>query len=138
MAITALNHARNWSGMIEIHYDDPLRATPGPNHIFPLVFQSLTARLSTGGNTPSREFSPAEARSRFGADWAAAAGFDAEPAFGGKFQGELMLALPRNRLADAYVLFLFNGYQAAKARINANLGTLSFAQSDTVLDPARP
>jgi hypothetical protein len=64
----------------------------------------------------------------FNADWAAAAVFDVEPDFTREYAGGLMLAMHKNRIADAYVIYLFNDYQAAKSRINENLTTLVFSK----------
>ena len=58
---------------LRIDYDDPHGAVPNPNHIFPLVFESLATRLSGGGHAPSNDYPPDRAREKFNADWAAAA-----------------------------------------------------------------
>ena len=60
-----------------VDYDDPHSAAPRPDHLFPLLFQTLVTRLSAGGHTPTNQFSAQEARERFNADWAAAAVFAA-------------------------------------------------------------
>ena len=111
---------------IEIDYNDPHGAAPDPNHIFPLMFQALTGKLSAGGRSPSREYRQEEVKEKFNADWAAVVVFDVEPEFTRDFSSGLMLAMHRNRMADAYVVYLFNDYEAAKSRINEYLKTLYF------------
>lgn len=111
---------------IEIDYDDPHGALPDPNHIFPMVFQALTGKLSRGGSNPSREYKQEDAKKQFGADWAAMVVFDVEPEFAPDYNGGLMLAMHKNKRADAYVIYLFKDYQEAKANINDNLDTLTF------------
>jgi hypothetical protein len=64
----------------------------------------------------------------FNAGWAAAVVFDVEPGFTREYVGGLMLAMHKNRMADAYVIYLFNDYEAAKLRINENLTTLVFSK----------
>ena len=48
-----------------IEYDDPHGATPNPNHVFPLVFESLATRLSGGRHAPSNAYPPDRAREKF-------------------------------------------------------------------------
>ena len=109
-----------------IDYDDPHGALPDPNHIFQRVFQALTGNLSVGGNTPSREYKVEEAKSKFGADWAGMSIFDVDQKFAKGFKGAMLLAMHKNHIADAYIIFLFKDYEKAKAQINANLDTLRY------------
>lgn len=111
---------------VEIDYNDPHGSTPDPNHIFPMVFQALIGKLSKGGRNPSQEYKREDAEERFGADWAAMVVFDVEPEFAPEFNGGLMLAMHKNKRADAYVVYLFKDYESAKSRINAHLDTLRF------------
>ena len=53
---------------LRIDYDDPHGSVPDPNHIFPLVFESLAARLAGGGYAPSNPYPPEQAHARFNAD----------------------------------------------------------------------
>ncbi|MBT8430367.1 MAG: hypothetical protein KJN79_10695, partial [Gammaproteobacteria bacterium] len=46
---------------IAIEYNDPHNAAPEPNHLFPLLFESITNRLSVGGDTTTSTFPEAEA-----------------------------------------------------------------------------
>lgn len=111
---------------MEIAYDDPHSNAPEPNHIFPMLFQTLIGLLSDGKHTPSREYPPEQARSLFNAEWAAAALFDVDPRFNTDHKLALMIALHKTDLADAYVIYLFDDYKGAKPLIDASLGTLKF------------
>lgn len=111
---------------MEIAYDDPHSNAPDPNHIFPMMFQTLIGLLSDGRHTPSREYPPDQARSKFNANWAAAALFDVDPRFTEQFKLALMIAMHKNNLADAYAIYLFNDYEQAKPVINATMDSLKF------------
>jgi len=112
---------------ITIDYEDPHNAAPEPEHLFPLLFQSLVGRLSGGGHSPHQEYPPEQARTLFGADWAAASVFDMVPDYGSPFGQALLIAIHGNGRADGYSVFLFDDYEVVKERINASLGCLSFA-----------
>jgi len=110
-----------------IEYDDPHGATPNPNHVFPLVFESMATRLSGGSHAPSNAYPPDRARSKFNADWAAAAVFDTVEDFDTQFKQGLLIAIHRNKVSDAYLIFLFDDYATVKERLNAAMNTLVFA-----------
>ena len=112
---------------IRIEYDDPHNAAPEPNHLFPLLFESITYRLSADREYSSRTFHESEAQNRFNADWAAASAFDVVPGFGGEFRNALLIAMHRNETADAYTLFLYNDPERAKQLINEAISIMSFA-----------
>ena len=112
---------------LQIDYDDPHGAVPNPEHIFPLVFESLATRLSGGGHTPSNAYSPDEARATFNADWAAAAVFDTVEDFTTEYSQGLLVAIHRNKVSDAYLVFLFEDYAAVKDRLRAAMKALVFA-----------
>ena len=111
---------------MEIAYDDPHSNAPDPNHIFPMMFQTLIDLLSDGRHTPSREYPPDQAQAKFNADWAAAALFDVDPRFTDRHTHALILAMHKNHLADAYSIYLFSDYAAAKPVIDATLDNLKF------------
>jgi len=113
-------------GWIRIDYEDPHSAAPDPNHMFPLMFQSLVTRLSAGRHSPTREYPFAQAREKFNADWAAAAVFDIDSGFATDHRQTLVIAMHKNALADAYAIFLFDDYAPVKQRINDNLNSLRF------------
>jgi hypothetical protein len=112
---------------LRIDYDDPHGAVPNPNHIFPLVFESLATRLSGGSHAPSNAYPPDRARDKFNADWAAAAVFDTVDEFATERKQGLLVAIHRNKVSDAYVVFLFDDYATVKETLNAAMNTLVFA-----------
>lgn len=114
---------------MKIEYIDPHGAVPDPNHIFPLVFESLVSRLSAGRYSPSREYSVADAKKYFNADWAAAAIFDTSPDFNTQFNQGVALALHRTRVSDAYVIFLFNDYAKVKPVMDQAMTSLVFSEA---------
>ena len=112
--------------MVEIDYEDPHNAAPEPNHLFPMLFQSLISDFSRGGSSPSTEYSPDDARSKFNADWASVAVMDVSRDFTTEYDQMLLLALHKNNASDAYVIVLFDDYAEVKPEINAALGSLKF------------
>lgn len=112
---------------ITIDYTDPHNAAPEPNHLFPLLFESITTQLSAGGDVPSSTFSESDAESNFNAQWAAASVFDVVPEFSADYRSALLVAMHKNQMADAYTLFLYNDHEQAKTLINAALSTLAFS-----------
>jgi len=111
---------------ITIDYTDPHNAAPEPNHLFPLLFESITTQLSAGGDMPSSTFSTSQAESNFNAQWAAATVFDVVPEFSADYRSALLIGMHKNQMADAYTLFLYNDHEQAKSLINAALSTLAF------------
>jgi hypothetical protein len=115
---------------LKIDYDDPHGAVPDPNHIFPLMFESLASRLAAGRHSPSREYSAADAAGKFNADWAAAAVFDVNPEFKADYRQGLVLGLHKSRQSDAYVVILFDDYQAVKPRLSRAMSSLVYPAPD--------
>ena len=113
-------------GRLKVEYEDPHSSAPDPNHVFPLVFQSLLTRLSGGGHSPSREYPPEQAREKWNADWAAATVLTAVGDFDSRRREVLFIAIHKNRKADAYAAFLFDDYVTVKDDINAALTALRF------------
>ena len=109
---------------------------PIPLDIFPLVFESLATRLSGGSHAPSNAYPPDRARDKFNADWAAAAVFDTVGEFDTKRKQGLLVAIHRNGVSDAYVVFLFDDYATVKARMTAAMKTLVLAPSPAAADEA--
>lgn len=120
----AVRYAIRPINMVEIDYEDPHNAAPEPNHLFPMLFQSLISAFSRGGSTPSNQYSASDARSKFNADWAAVAVMDVTRDFSGEYDQVLLLALHKNNASDAYVIVLFDDYAAVKPEINSALGSL--------------
>ncbi len=114
-------------GRLSIDYNDPHNAAPEPNHLFPLLFESLINELSSGGNTPNTEYPQSQAQELFNAGWAAAAVFDVNPDFSDDYTQALLVGMHRDNQADAYAVFLYNDYPQAKEMIEGALSTLSFA-----------
>lgn len=115
-------------GRVQIEYEDPHSSAPEPEHLFPMMFNSLIAQLSAGGHSPSREYPPEQARELFNADWAAASVFDVDPEFSRDYREGLLIALHRNGKADAYVVYLYNDYTAVKTLVDDTLSALSFSR----------
>lgn len=115
-------------GRISIDYNDPHNAAPEPNHLFPLLFESLINALSSGGNTPNTEYPPSQAHELFNAGWAAAAVFDVNPDFSDSYTQALLIGMHKDGQADAYTLFLYNEYSQVKEFIQGALSSLSFVQ----------
>lgn len=111
---------------ITIDYSDPHNAAPEPEHLFPLLFESITNRLSIGSDSPTSTFPEAIAQSSFNANWAAAAVLSINPEFASGYQNGLLIAMHRNHVADAYTLFLYNDHEQAKPLINDLLSVMSF------------
>jgi hypothetical protein len=109
-----------------IQYEDPHNAAPDPNHLFPRMFQSLVDNLSQGGHAPATEYPIEQAKGYFNADWAAAAVLDVSPKFSQEFSQALVVALHKNKSADAYMVFLFDDYEKVKVAIKSNLNSLKF------------
>lgn len=114
---------------IEIDYNDPHNAAPEPNHLFPLLFESLTQRLAVNNDTSSNTLSEIEAKDKFNAQWAAVAAFDIDPQFSSEYKNAILLGMHKNDMADAYTLFLYNDPESAKPLISAALGIMSFTPS---------
>ena len=115
---------------LRIDYDDPHGAVPDPNHIFPLVFESLASRLAGGRHAPSNAYPPDMASELFNADWAAAAVFDTIAEFDTEYRQGLLVAIHRNRVADAYAVLLFDDYHAVKPALDRAMKTLVFRPAD--------
>ena len=113
---------------IEIEYNDPHNAAPEPNHLFPLLFESLTNQLTVrGGDAPSTTFTEEEAAKNFNADWAAVSVFEIAPEYSPDYRSAILVAMHRNDRADAYTLLLYNNHDFAKPLIDSSLAIMSFS-----------
>ena len=112
---------------IEIEYNDPHNAAPEPNHLFPLLFESITNRLAVSRDAPSSTYPANEAKSLFNASWAAAAAFSVDPEYAGGYRNAVLIAMHKSEVADAYTLFLYNDHARAKPLIGESISILSFA-----------
>ena len=111
---------------ITIDYEDPHNAAPEPEHLFPLLFQSLTESLSGGRHSPHREYPAEEAMGLFNAEWAGASTFDVADDFRTQYRHGFMVALHGSGKADAYTVMLFNDYATARPLIEQSLTCLVF------------
>ena len=111
---------------VTIDYSDPHNSAPEPNHLFNMLFASLVEQLSSGGNTPRREYTGEQAKELFNADWAAAAVFDVSQQLSLDYTQGLLVAIHKNDQADAYMVYLFNSYPEVKQRIHTTLPSLRF------------
>ena len=115
---------------MEIEYNDPHNSAPKPDHMFPLVFQTLIGHLSSDGHVPTREYDPVKAKKLFNADWAAAAMFKTDPELNSQYTSGMLLAIHKSHMGDAYSLFLFNDARAVKAELDRLVTRLHFAATD--------
>lgn len=111
---------------VKIDYSDPHNSAPEPNHLFNMLFASLVEQLSSGGDTPRREYTDEQAKELFNADWAAAAVFDVSQQLSQDYTQGLLVAIHKNDQADAYMVYLFNSYPEVKQRIHTTLPSLRF------------
>ncbi len=111
---------------MRVEYNDPHSAAPDPEHIFDMLFASMTERLAAGRHSPRREYAAEEARKLFNADWAAASAFAVEPAFSEEYREALLVAVHKRGKADAYAVFLYRDPERAKPIIRGALSALSF------------
>ena len=91
-----------------------------------MLFASLVEQLSSGGDTPRREYTGEQAKELFNADWAAAAVFDVSQQLSLDYTQGLLVAIHKNDQADAYMVYLFNSYPEVKQRIHTTLPSLRF------------
>ena len=116
-------------GRIEIDYQDPHSAMPEPNHMFNMLFHTMVGNLTKrGSRSPTKEYSQAQAREFFNADWAAVSVFDVVPEYSDAYSQMMMLALHKNDIADAYTVFLFNDYAQVKQAVQQTMSSLKFAE----------
>ena len=114
-------------GRVKIDYSDPHNSAPEPNHLFNMLFASLAEQLSSGGDTPRREYTGVQAQELFNADWAAAAVFDVSQQLSQDYPQGLLVAIHKNGKADAYMVYLFSSYPDVKQRIHTTLSSLQFS-----------
>jgi hypothetical protein len=129
--VLAYEHAmRHESGALELRFIvRPLGRIEIDNHLFPLLFESLTQHLAANNDTSSNTLSEAEAKEKFNAQWAAVAAFDVDPQFSSEYKNAILLGMHKNDQADAYTLFLYNDPETAKPLISTALGIMSFNPS---------
>lgn len=112
--------------MLDIEYKDAHSSAPTPNHIFPLLFQTLTNNLSDLSNSSSKEYSPTDAKKFFNADWAAVSLLNVNKEFSNEFEQLLLIAIHKDDAADAFILILFNDYNEILSSIDEVMNSLKF------------
>ena len=112
-----------------IDYDDPHGSTPDPNDVHAMVFTALMGQIATQGEMPSHDLPQELARSTFNAEWAAIAFMGVEPEMNSKHKEGMLLGIHKDRMADAYVLFLFDDPVKAKPELNRLLKIIKFSQA---------
>lgn len=110
---------------IEIEYQDPHSAAPSPEHLFPLMLLSILQEISLDPESRSEEFGQA-AKGEFGADWGQASVHRPREQFSTAYDQMLVLAMHRNRKADAYLVILFDDYATSKEALNRVKQSLRF------------
>lgn len=91
-----------------IDYTDPHSSAPDPNDMYPLMFTAMIGQFARQGEMPVREVPFEAARRTFRADWASIAMFGVDPALNTTHREGMLLALHKNRTADAYLLILYD------------------------------
>lgn len=111
---------------VKIDNDDPHGSAPKPDHLFPLLFESVADRISGDGYRSKREYPASEAKRLFNAEWAAATAFDVHPQFSSQYKQGILVAMHRSKQADAYVIFLYNDYPKIKTLLDKMQTSLRF------------
>lgn len=123
---------------LEIHYAirpiarmettsyDAHGAVPEPNHLYTMIFKSLSSNLAEGTRNHRRNYTADLAKELFNAGWASASQFKTSKDIGTKYSSGILLAIHKNNLADAFTLFLFNDAKAVKPFINKYATSLKF------------
>ena len=114
---------------VVIDYDDPHGSAPDPNDVHSMVFAALLGQLSTQGELPSRDLPPQLARKTFNAEWASIALMGADPAVNTKHKEAMLLGIHKDRMADAFVLFLYDDPVKAKPELNRLLKIIKFTRA---------
>ena len=113
---------------IDISYQDPHSSAPHPNDLFKMLFDRITLQLAGTRDSFVNNYSPEQIVARFNAQWAAAALFDVDPRFSGEFRHGLLIAMHRDDQADAYVIGLFDDYDALRNHIGDLERSLRFTE----------
>jgi hypothetical protein len=122
---------------MEVEYRDPHSAAPEPNHIYPLLEQSVVDRVSDGKTGPKEEFGE-DALAEYNADWGALHRLTPNPDFDPNHQELLLLCLHGNNRADVYVTFLFQNGKSASSALKGALHSLKFKPVTTESTSAEP
>lgn len=117
----------------EVDYEDPHSSKPAPEHIYPLLYTAIVQEIATDPHSASGGFGE-NALGEFHADWGQMSVLTPKEAYSDSYSSMMFLAIHRRAAADAYMVFLFNDYEAVKAQIQTAMTSLRFL--DTAIAPA--
>jgi hypothetical protein len=110
---------------MELEYRDPHSSAPEPNHIYPLLEQSVIDGISNNAADRKEEFGD-DALAQYNADWGAAHRLTPDSNFAPNFQELLLICLHGNNRADVYIMFLFQDGNLASSALKSSLHCLKF------------
>ena len=115
---------------INIEYQDPHNAAPLPNDLFEMLFRQKIDQLAhpKNYNIEQQQVHVEVAQEQFNAGWASIAVFNTNLKFFPKYKFAMLVAIHKNDLADAYILYLTNNLESSKALINKAMASLKFSK----------
>ena len=125
-----IRYSINPISRVNIEYQDPHNAAPMPNDLFEMLFRQKIEQLAhpKNYNIEQQQVHVEVAQEQFNAGWASIAVFNTNPKFFPKYQFAMLVAIHKNDLADAYILFLTNNLVKSKALINKAMSSLKFSK----------
>jgi hypothetical protein len=119
----------------EVDYEDPHSSKPAPEHIYPLLYTAIVQEIATDPHSASGGFGE-NALGEFHADWGQMSVLTPKKAYTESYSSMMFLAIHRRAAADAYMVFLFNDYEAVKAQIQSAMTSLRFLDIEPTLGAA--
>lgn len=116
----------------EVDYEDPHSSKPAPEHIYPLLYTAIVQEISSDPHSASGGFGE-NALAEFHADWGQMSVLTPKEAFSGGYSSMMFVAVHRRAAADAYLVFLFDDYEAVKLQVQTAMTSLRFL--DLAIDP---
>ena len=120
---------------MELEYRDPHSSAPEPNHIYPLLEQSVIDGISDNTADRNEEFGD-DALAQYNADWGAAHRLIPDSNFAPNFKELLLICLHGNNRADVYIMFLFQDGNLASSALKSSLHCLKFKPVTTASNDA--
>lgn len=120
---------------MELEYRDPHSSAPEPNHIYPLLEQSVVDGISDNTADRKEEFGDDDL-AQYNADWGAAHRLTPDSNFAPNFQELLLICLHANNRADVYFMFLFQDGNLASSALKSSLHCLKFKPITTAPNEA--
>ncbi|MBC8370066.1 MAG: hypothetical protein H8E25_08700 [Planctomycetes bacterium] len=114
---------------IAVEYEDPHSSTPNPEHIYPLMYQSIIQKISLDPYAPSGGMGD-NALAEHNADWGEISLLQPKPENNSDLKSLVFMALHRQAVGDIYVSVFFDDYESSKSTINQLLKTVKFAQKN--------